>query len=283
VSFHLGEAVSTIDLNRTSLVREQIAEAEQVANEVVMSSRPVTARFVGESELAQMPLRTMPVVEGPIRVVQIAQFDWSPCGGTHVCDSGQVGMIKVTRVERRKTETRVHFVCGWRALFDYAGKQDVVHDLTTHFTTSEDEILSSVKRMEAEAKVLRKALTAAQMQLLDREVGEWIAQAEPIGQVRVVRRVFRDRDLAVIKEAARRLTRQSGMVALLAVRQPRAQFVFARSKDVAADMGSLMRAACATVGGRGGGRSHYAQGGAPESGSVDRALDEAANRLKVDC
>jgi alanyl-tRNA synthetase len=240
----------------------------------------VVARFVDERGLAEMPLRKTPVVEGPVRIVQVSHFDWSACGGTHVDNSGQVGPVKVTRIERRKADTRVHFLCGWRALSDYAYKQNVVRDLTAHFTTSEDQVLSSVQRAEDEIKRLRKDLFAAQTRLLDYEIVDWVAQAEPVRGMRVVRQVFGDRDLAMLKEATRRLVDRSGIVALLAVCRPRVQFVFARSEDVPAHMGNLMRAACAAVGGRGGGRPQFAQGGAPEGSSVNQALDEAVRRLK---
>jgi alanyl-tRNA synthetase len=280
VGFHLGEAFSTIDLDRAPLGTEQVAAAEQVANQIVMDGRPVIARFVGQGELAEVPLRKMPVVDGPIRIVQITEFDWSPCGGTHVCNSAQVGPIKVTRVERRKSKTRIYFLCGWRALADYAHQQGILRDLTAHLTTSENEILASVQRVEGEIKRLRKALSVAQAQLLEYEIVDWVARAESIGGMRIVRQVFDERDLALLKQATRSLVAHSGIVALLAVRRPRVQFVFARSEDVPAHMGNLMRAACTAVGGRGGGRPQFAQGGAPEGCSMDKALDEAIEQLK---
>jgi alanyl-tRNA synthetase len=68
-------------------------------------------------------------------------------------------------------------------------------------------------------------------------------------------------------------------VALLAAERPQTQFVFAAAEDVDADMGALMRVATAVVGGRGGGHARFAQGGAPEGGPVERALDAAVDAL----
>jgi alanyl-tRNA synthetase len=281
VGFHLGEDLCTIDLDRAPLSPEQVAQAEKLANEVVVSNGPVIARFVSKAELDEMPLRKMPVVEGPIRVVQIDEFDWSPCGGTHVVNTGQVGLVKVTRIERRKKQSRVHFLCGRRALADYDQKQGVVHDLIAHLTTSENELLSSVQRLEAEIKRLRRALNEAQMQLLEQELAGWIAQAESIGELRVVCLAFEDRDPVLLREAARRLTEEADVVALLATSLPSPQFVFARPEGVTADMGMLMRVACAAVGGRGGGRPQFAQGGAPEGASAIHALEAAVEHLRM--
>ena len=148
-------------------------------------------------------------------------------------------------------------------------------------TTSDDELLPSVQRLEAEVKRLRKALGDARMRLLEQELADWIAQAEAVGDVRVVKLAFEERDLAHLREAARRLAEQPGMVALLATSLPRPQFVFARSEDVEVDVIGLMRTACAAVGGRGGGRPHYAQGGAPEGAPAARALEVAVEKLRA--
>ncbi len=286
VGFHLGESLSTIDLDRAPLSPHVVKRAKSRANAVVMDSREVIARFVDQSELAtlrarKMRARKMPTVQGPIRIVEVSQFDWSPCGGTHVRNTGQIGPIQVVRLERRNELTRIHFVCGRRALFDYARKDEIVQELAAHFTTSESEILASVQRLEAEIKASQRALVATQMQLLDYETAQWLAQAEKIGSMQVVRLVFDQRGVSLLKEAARRLTEKPGTVVLLATRQPRPQFVFARSEDLAVDMGAVMRTASAVAGGRGGGRPQFAQGGAPEGAVVDHVLDEAVRQLGI--
>ena len=271
-----------MDINRAPLSDKQIVAVERLSNQIVFEDREVIAGFVDRDELASMPLRKMPVVEGPVRIVQVAGFDWSPCGGTHVSHTGQIGPIKVSRVERRKKTSRIHFLCGWRALADMAHKQQVVSELTSHLTTSEDELLASVERLEAEGKRLRKALSEAQMALLEHEVAQWQEEALSVNGLRTVSKVFTDRDVNVVREAARRLTEASGFVALLAISGPRPQLVFASSEDVAADMGQLMRTACAAIGGKGGGRPHLAQGGAPSGAPLAQALEEARRGLELE-
>ena len=83
VSFHLGAETSTIDLAR-EVTAAEIDRAEAEANRVVWESRPVRVRFVTEEEAAALPLRKEPVRTGPLRLVEVADFDLSACGGTHV-------------------------------------------------------------------------------------------------------------------------------------------------------------------------------------------------------
>src|SRR5262249_37833589 len=122
VSFHLGAAAATIDLDTTSLTTEQAAAVEDLTNQVIWEDRPVLARFVSADELATLPLRKPPSVDGPIRVVSVPDFDHSACGGTHPRATGGVGLLHIRRWERRADLLRVEFVCGGRAQRDLRWK-----------------------------------------------------------------------------------------------------------------------------------------------------------------
>lgn len=57
-----------------------------------------------------------------------------------------------------------------------------------------------------------------------------------------------------------------------AIAEGKPTLFFLRSEDLACDMGKLMRAACAVINGRGGGRPQQAQGGGPAIEKLDKAL-----------
>jgi alanyl-tRNA synthetase len=111
VSFHLGAETATIDLAREVTARE-VADAEAAANEVVWENREIFVRFVSEAEAQSLPLRKDPARTGELRVVEVAGFDLSACGGTHVPSAGMIGVIAVAATERFKGATRLTFVCG---------------------------------------------------------------------------------------------------------------------------------------------------------------------------
>src|SRR5262249_52060133 len=118
VSFHMGAEASTIDLAREATPAE-IAAAEDNANRVVWEDRPVAIRYASAEEAAKMPLRKEPVRGGTLRLIDVADFDLSACGGTHVARTGAIGVIVVSRWERFKGGQRVEFLCGGRALRAY--------------------------------------------------------------------------------------------------------------------------------------------------------------------
>ena len=124
-SFHLGSASATIDLAQ-EVSPAQIAAAELAANRVVWEDRPVSVRFVDESEAANLPLRKEPRRSGRLRIVEVDGFDLSACGGTHVSRTGAIGNISVGSFERFRGGTRVEFRCGIRALESYRLLRDTV-------------------------------------------------------------------------------------------------------------------------------------------------------------
>ena len=280
VSFHLGEDIVTIDLNRTALSEDELRRVERAANGVVMSDLPLAVHYFEPGQPIPLPLRKPPAVQDTVRIVAVEGVDYSPCGGTHCARAGEVGIIKIVRAERRGAETRIYFLCGWRALEDYGRKDSIVSALAGHFTVGDAELPEAVARLEEEARSLRKELAHVQERLFELEAAQLLASAERIGDVRVVARVFDDRNGEAVKRLALHLTAQGKCVALLATRRDKVQVAFARSEDVRYDMAALLREVAPLFGGRGGGQPQIAQGGGANAASLEEALRQAVNLLK---
>lgn len=278
VAFHLGAAVVTIDLDTPTLDIAQATAAADCANQVIWEDRPIHARFVSPEELAQMPLRKPPVVDGPVRVVSVPDFDYSACGGTHPRSTGGVGLIHIRRWERRGTTVRLEFLCGGRAASDYRARDGMLQTLAGAFSVAAEDVPDAVRRVrEAEADG-RRALAQAQGQLLDHEARALAAAATVINGVPVVVRVFAGRDANDVRTLAKALA-EAGCLALLAATSERSQLIFARAEGLAVDCRALLNAALAASGGRGGGQQGMAQGGLPAGASAEAALAAAQGAL----
>jgi alanyl-tRNA synthetase len=280
VGFHLSDDYSTIDLNCDTLTDEDVSRAEALANQIVFDDRPVAAQFVEPEEALELPLRKAPPAKNAIRIVQVEGFDWSACGGTHVARTGEIGLIKVVRIERRGTETRVTFLCGQRALTHYHMLNTLTRDLALHLTVGVEELPQAIERLQIEARTVRKERDRLRELLLDHEAVALIASAQVIGPVSVVREVFKTREVEEVRRLATRIASQPGHVALLAVVGEKAQLIFARSTDLTYDMRPLLQGACRLVGGGGGGGPDLAQGGGPHPDRIDEALQHATDVLR---
>src|SRR5690349_18633469 len=145
VSFHLGAEVSTIDLAREASAAE-LAAAEAEANRVVWDDRPVAIRYASAEEAAQLPLRKEPKRGGTLRLIDVADFDLSACGGTHVSRTGAIGVIAVARWDRFKGGQRLEFVCGGRALRAYRSLRDSTAASVRLLSVLPDELPGSIER-----------------------------------------------------------------------------------------------------------------------------------------
>lgn len=282
VGFHLSSQNVTIDLDRADLTPAEIAAAEALANEIIRRDAPVTVRFVTHEEATALPLRkTPPGRDGRLRLIDIAGFDLTACGGTHVARTGEVGLVKIARTERRGATTRVEFLCGARALADYNHKQDVVRRLSEALTTGAAELPAAVVKIQDENKALRAEVRRREAALLALEAERLLADAAPLGEGRLVTHVFTGREPDELRRLAGALVEAGGVVALLALAGERTHLVFGRSPEVPGDMGQLIRPALAALGGRGGGHATLAQGGGPaaDETSVAAVLAEAADAL----
>ena len=285
VSFHLGAESATIDLiGPRQLSPADMEQAESLSSKIVWDDRPVLTRVVGPSELADEPLRKPPTITGDVRVVQVADFDWSACGGTHTARTGEIGLIKIIKWEKRGDETRVEFKCGERALIDYAQKNSLVNHLAAGFSVGHWELDQAVERLGTEVKELRSRLRQAGRVLAGYEAERLRATAPSLAGVRLVVHNLNEEPLVELRELARHVVSQPGVVALLGVGDRKAQFCFARSSDVEIDMVSLVRETAEMLGSRGGGgKPDFAQAGGPliNARQLDDALQGAAQSVRT--
>jgi alanyl-tRNA synthetase len=283
LSFHLGDSNVTIDLDNDRLQPQQVEAAELLANRVVWENRPVRVRFASVEEAKELPLRKLPEVDGDrVRLIDIERFDLNACGGTHVRRTGEVGMIKIVRLERQRGHLRVGFLCGSRALLDYRQKNSLVNRLSATLTTGVEQVEDSVNSLRDELQAARRQLRHQENQLLDYEAERLLGGATMCDGARIVRQAFTDRDAAELRNLASRIAAAGAAVALLGSGGQRAQLILARSADGPGQMDQLLKQALPLLGEAGGGGSAtFAQGGGPAAPAerVDLALARAEKLL----
>jgi alanyl-tRNA synthetase len=279
-SFHLGSQTSTIDIELTSPTPELMRAAEDVANAVVFEDRPMRVHLVNEEEAARLPLRKESAVRGNIRVIEIADFDWSPCGGTHASRTGQIGLIVIRSYERVKKLTRVEFVCGGRALADYRKAHVTASEVASLFSAERDSSAELVRRALQENKALKKRARDLLELAMTAEAAEMLAVVTQADGFKLVQAVFEGREFEEIRVLASKIVQHEPSVALLATREKdAARLVFARSASLSQNMGAILAEACETLGGRGGGKPELAQGGGPNVEKTEEAIRAAAERI----
>lgn len=273
VGFHMSQDSLTIDLGQPEIDPHRLLAAEDLANSIIFENRAVTARIIDPDAPEADGVRARRVPEqratDGLRVVEIAGFDRTACGGTHVAHTGEVGLIKIIKVDKRGDKLRVEFRCGGRALEDYRKRVGVTNGLAADLTCAFEESRDAVARLRDEVRTSARALREAEAALMAYERDALLSRAASVGPWRVVLAAFDERDAASLRALASMLCDTPGTIALLGSGGAKAAFILARSADIAIDMGALFKGLAAEDKGlRGGGQPALAQGG---SGPLDRA------------
>jgi len=281
--FRIFDQVAEIDLTLDGSPDKHtaiIGQAEELANAVVFEDRVVRLHTVTPEEAVQLPLRKENFNTDCVRVIEIADFDWSPCGGTHVQRTGEVGLIAVRSWERAKRMTRVQFVCGGRALRDYRVANQTAMSVARRLSVGRDEALEAVARLLEEHKKLERRARALVELATQAEAQELLTATPATPSPRVILRIFDDRDFDDVKRLAHQLVAEPGVLALLARRtRDLVRVVCARSADLPVEANTLLQPVCEQLGGRSGGTSEFAQGSGTRVAELERVLAAAAASL----
>lgn len=282
-SFRVLEHECEIDVALDNPADEKIEQAVDLANQIIWEARPIQIRQVQSEEAAALPLRKEPAREGELRLIQIEDFDLTPCGGTHARSTGEVGVIAVRSWERAKGLARIQFMAGLRVVADYRKANRTAHEVAELFSAGREDSPALVSKLIEENKQLARRVRELDAIACRVEAEEMLRGSSP--NVRedaptVITKIFIGRDADSLKHLALALIAYPNIVALLSSRDgDTARLVFARSSDASGDMNALMRKACELIDGRGGGKPDMAQGGGRNVASLDEALEVASRQL----
>lgn len=261
-SFHLGEEISTLDLETPAIDLEKVMAAERRANEAVTENRPILVTY--ESAEAAADLRKPSDRDGTLRIVSIQGLDRIACGGTHVRLTGEIGPILIRRLEKIRNTVRIEFLCGGRAVKRARADYNALSRIAQTFSTSLDEtpqVAASQLETVREGDRARRKLEAELARYQGRELYDATAP-DANGLRRVVRRLPKG-TLDELRPLAQSFTAQPKAIFIGIIEQP-GSILLVTSPDSGIDAGKTLQPLVAQAGGRGGGNARLAQGSAPE-------------------
>ncbi len=261
VSFHLGKEISTIDLDTPAAKPEHLEKAERRVNDVIFEDKPVVIRFGTAEELAEAGIRKKVEREGILRAIEVEGFDRQPCGGTHLERTGQAGLLLIRKLERRRDQCRVEFVCGFRALAAARGDFSTLTQAASLLSCGLAEVPAVLGKLIEERRVQHGAVKRLEERLAEHEARELLASqaATSAGSLRVIASVLEEATPAYLGLLAAKLVAEADVVALLASRAT-GHLAFSQTKGLPHDMGALLRDTLKRFDGKGGGAKDFAQG-----------------------
>lgn len=267
LSFHMGDEVSTIELDSKQLTAAQMDEVVLRATELARANPPVTVSFENANEAAG--LRKPSTRDGVLRVVEIRGIDRSACGGTHVAALAETLPLQIRDIDRVRGNVRVSFVCGNRAMRraqnDFLTLSSIARSLNVALDQAEAQLGSLQQRLnDAEKRKQRLELDAAARAGVD------LYQATQTGADGIRRAVVK---VDLLDEPARAQARSFAAQPKAVLLMHSAESVLiACSPDAGLNAGAVLKEALAKAGARGGGSATLAQGSLPNASVLEELV-----------
>lgn len=273
VGFHMSLDRMTIDLDG-EIPEEGLREIERRANEIVWANVPIRTDTYTQEEAAKIAYRSKKDLEGSIRVVSIPGADVCACCGTHVAQTGEIGLIKLLSHERFKGGVRMEMMCGrWAYQYiDRICRQN--HEVSVHLSSPMEETGGAAKRLVEENRQLKGRLIEQLYQRIDQKAEElagagdillFVPGGDSVGAQKLTAKVMETCGGAVFSFAG---SDQDG-------------YKYAAGL-LNGDLKALIREMNAALNGRGGGKPFFQQGSVTASGEqIEAFLRERYPFLKA--
>ncbi len=162
VGVHISE-ISTIDFDN-ELNWDDAVKLETLSNEIVMENIPVETSFGTGATRFNEAIEKLD--SDDIRIVTIGEIDSSACCGAHVPKTGNVGLVKIISLEKKRDGSRISFVAGSQAMIYSQNESHVLRGLRKNTSCSNDELSAKFQQLANKNKKMNRELVTLWTRLL---------------------------------------------------------------------------------------------------------------------
>ncbi|MDT8382582.1 MAG: alanine--tRNA ligase [Brevefilum sp.] len=266
------------------MTREEILAVEAHVNQAILADY--------ELNITQKPLQEA-IEEGAmalfgekyesvVRTITIGndeKLSYELCGGTHVDETGDIGLFLVTYESSIAAGIRrIEGVTGWRAYQLARERMNTLDEINHFLGTSPSETLPKIKNLSNSLSDAQKEIETLKVQHVASAFDEKLADTEEVEGIPVMLTILPGASMEALREMADKFRQhyQSG-VALLASEQDGKPILIAAVTDDLVERGlhagKLVGSVAKIVGGGGGGRPTLAQAGGKDPSKLSEALD----------
>lgn len=214
-------------------------------------------------------------------------FSMELCGGTHVSYTGDIGFFKIVSESSIAAGVRrIEGVAGEAAEKFVRSKEKVLEDLSAKLKVGYLELPSRLDKILNQEKAFEKEISKLKSQMAAGGIDDMLKSARDINGVKLLASKVSGMDTASLRELADNLTHKLGTASIVIVANTDADKV-AFIASVSADLvkngysaGKIAKNMAALIGGSGGGKPDFAQGGGKDPSKVDEALKKIGEQLK---
>ena len=290
VGKHVNQAGSYVDDERLrfdfahfkALTLEEIETVEKLVNNKIMEVFTVDTNLMTLEEAKNSGAMALfdNKYGDKVRVVSVGDFSKELCGGTHVSNSGEIGLFKiVSETGVAAGIRRIEAVTGINAIKFMEEKQEKLKEACTVLKCTEKDIIKKINSQSLEIKEKDKEILELKKKLTKGSENQIIEGAKEIKGVKVVAYSIDDLDANSLRDLGDKIRNKisSGVVVLLSNADGKVNLISMATKDViekGIHCGKIIKEVASVVGGGGGGRPDMAQAGGKNPENIGKAIEK---------
>jgi len=292
---HVEQAGSYVDEHRVrfdfthlaAMTAEEISAVEAMVNANILLAEKADTIVTTPDKAKEMGAMALfgEKYGSEVRVVKIGSSSTELCGGTHVSNTGNIGLFKVISESSVAAGVRrIEGTTGLGVLALMAEKEELIKDTAKELKSPNPlALVSKAASVQAEIKELRRELESANSQIANAKAEALLAGLKTVGKVKLL-----SAKVEMRADQARALSdtvkdKYSDAVAVLAVvNDGKLNLIVSAGADAVksgAHAGNILREIAPILGGKGGGRPDSAMGGGRDVDKIPEALAKAEEIL----
>lgn len=291
---HVKQAGSLVEAGRLrfdfshfqAMTKDEIREVERNVNDAIRKNFQVTTRELSYDEaVKEGALAFFGEKYGDrVRMIDISGFSRELCGGTHVKATGDIGMLKIISESSVAAGVRrIEAVTGRSAAEFIEDLEDEILGLSQFLKVGPGEIKGRVEKLVGEISRLEREVKKARSQGAE-SAGDILSQAKDINGMKVLAVRVDAPDRTVQSEWAEKYRDKLGnsVIVLISTIDEKVSIVVAVAKSLTPKVhaGKIVQALSEVVGGKGGGRPDFAQGGGSDVSKIEEALGKVKQLVR---
>lgn len=287
---HVAQAGSLVTPDRLrfdfshfeAMTTEQLKEVEKKVNEVILEGLDIVVRELPIEEAKKLGATAQfgEKYGDVVRVVSMGDYSVEFCGGCHLTNTAQAGMVKILSEGGVAAGVRrIEAVTGM-GVYEYINSRDEeVCALAKTLKTTEHDVLKKAEAVMDELKNTQKELEGIKAKMAAAQAGDIMNNAEKIEDIDLICARFDSQTPDALKTMADDIKSKNtnAVIVLAALTDGKITFVAMAGKDALSKgvhSGKIIKEITAVAGGSGGGKPDMAQGGGKDASKIDDALSK---------
>lgn len=265
------------------LTREQIVEVEDIVNKEILRNTPTLVRVMSldDAKKTDAVMLFGEKYGENVRVLNIGS-SCELCGGTHVERTGDIGMFKIVSESGISAGVRrVEAVTGMAALHFAQNQEAIIGEISEELKSPSSEVVTKVVETVTHLKRAEKELGALKVKLAQSGAANVASQAVDVNGVKLLVTEMKGIETKELRNSIDRLKDQlqSAVIVLIKSEDGKASAAVGVTKDLVDKIkaGDVMKFLAGELGGKGGGRPDFAQGG----GNAPADMNALVNKVKA--